>query len=300
MKSSPARARSSRSPSGAESTGLPATRDHAGSGRRPAVSISSASAASGQFGYHLGVSGRPGCASARARSPCRVPAGRGARSVAESGNIAPPGRSRLPVRTLSDVDQPAGRGCRTRLCRCRSGRIRRRWVRRRVSRAMARMSSGGHAAVRGDGLGRELPCRVGHFIDSRRRAPRRRPARPASPRRTAWAIDGEAAGRRCRAVIATCRSASSAVRVRRRVDDGQACRRASAAPCSLPGKSGAVHRLPLDSSGLAPMHTRWSVRSRSGTVIADRIAEHVAELRRAWASGPACSRSRRCGCQARG
>ena len=35
-----------------------------------------------------------------------------------------------------------------------------------------------------------------------------------------------------------------------------------------PGKSGAVHRLPLDSQGLAPSISRKSVRSRSGTGMA--------------------------------
>ncbi len=32
-----------------------------------------------------------------------------------------------------------------------------------------------------------------------------------------------------------------------------------------PGQSGAVARLPLDSTGLAPSSSRWSVRSMSGT-----------------------------------
>ena len=65
-------------------------------------------------------------------------------------------------------------------------------------------------------------------------------------------------------------SASSAVRVRLgsmtvRVPP----RRLSA--LSLPPKSAAVARLPLDTSGLAPMITRWSVRSRSGTVNANGL-----------------------------
>ena len=41
----------------------------------------------------------PGCASARSAKPCPRPGPR--RGCAGSGNIAPPGRSRLPVRTLS-------------------------------------------------------------------------------------------------------------------------------------------------------------------------------------------------------
>ena len=36
---------------------------------------------------------------------------------------------------------------------------------------------------------------------------------------------------------------------------------------SRPGKSGAVHRLPFECSGLAPRIIRYSVRSRSGTGI---------------------------------
>ncbi len=49
-----------------------------------------------------------------------------------------------------------------------------------------------------------------------------------------------------------------------RVDDGEGAA-ARLERLELPGKSGAVHRLPLDSSGLAPISSRWSVRSRSGT-----------------------------------
>ena len=53
-----------------------------------------------------------------------------------------------------------------------------------------------------------------------------------------------------------------------RVDDGEGAAALARSALSLPGKSGAVHRLPLDSSGLAPIRSRWSVRSRSGTGMA--------------------------------
>ena len=61
------------------------------------------------------------------------------------------------------------------------------------------------------------------------------------------------------------RSASSAVRVRAgsmTVSVPPRLRRA----LSLPGKSAAVARLPLETRGFAPMITKWSVWSRSGTV----------------------------------
>ncbi len=41
-----------------------------------------------------------------------------------------------------------------------------------------------------------------------------------------------------------------------RVDDDEPCRRVGASARSLPGKSAAVARLPLDTSGFAPMITR--------------------------------------------
>ena len=69
---------------------------------------------------------------------------------------------------------------------------------------------------------------------------------------------------------ATCRSASSAVRVRvGSITVSLPPRRLSA--LSLPPKSAAVATLPLDTSGLAPMITRWSVRSMSGTVNANGL-----------------------------
>ncbi len=66
---------------------------------------------------------------------------------------------------------------------------------------------------------------------------------------------------------AMCWSAAWAVLVRcGSITTSRPPRRRSA--LSLPGKSAAVARLPLDTSGLAPMRTRWSVRSRSGTGMA--------------------------------
>ena len=110
----------------------------------------------GQFGQRPPGSRRPGCASGRCVKPRPGPGGRGRGCGGPSGNIAPPGRSRLPVRTLttstsqlpsvpnSTVDVPirpytAAVGAAA------------------SSRASVRMSSAGDAAVRGDGLRREVP-----------------------------------------------------------------------------------------------------------------------------------------------
>ena len=65
---------------------------------------------------------------------------------------------------------------------------------------------------------------------------------------------------------ATCSSASSAVRLRRGSTTTTLPPRAWMA-LMRPGKSGAVHSEPLDSQGLAPSMSRWSVRSRSGTAM---------------------------------
>ena len=87
-------------PSGADRTGLPATVISARICPSPGVSISSASAASGSSPSPRDGP-RPGCASGRSRSRVPGSGGRGAGAVGPSGNIAPPGRSRFPVRTLS-------------------------------------------------------------------------------------------------------------------------------------------------------------------------------------------------------
>ena len=66
------------------------------------------------------------------------------------------------------------------------------------------------------------------------------------------------------------RSATSAVRVRfGSITVRRPPRRRSS--FSFPGKSAAVATLPLLTRGLAPMMTRWSVRSRSGTVNANGL-----------------------------
>ena len=61
-----------------------------------------------------------------------------------------------------------------------------------------------------------------------------------------------------------CSSASRAVRVRRGSMTTTFPPRARIAR-SRPRMSGAVSRLPLEASGLAPRISRWSVRSTSGT-----------------------------------
>ena len=99
MKSTPSSARLSRSPSGADSTGLPAMVITALIWPSPGVSISSASAAAGSSDRASGWPETRLC-----QRPVRKPrpgrGGRGADAVGESGNMAPPGRSRLPVRML--------------------------------------------------------------------------------------------------------------------------------------------------------------------------------------------------------
>ncbi|MFD0468349.1 hypothetical protein ACFQ0B_08555 [Nonomuraea thailandensis] len=96
MKSSPWKAVSSRSPCGADSTGLPATVSRNLTCPSPGVSISSASVATGSSPF---VSGRP--LTRLLHRPTAYGLRRPANSVAGLGNIAPPGLSRLPVSTFS-------------------------------------------------------------------------------------------------------------------------------------------------------------------------------------------------------
>ena len=63
-----------------------------------------------------------------------------------------------------------------------------------------------------------------------------------------------------------CASATSAVRERRGSTTTTLPPRAWIAR-SRPRRSGAVSRLPLEASGLAPRISRWSVRSTSGIAI---------------------------------
>ncbi len=96
MKSSRPKAASSRSPLGAESTGLPATVNRTLICPSPGVSISSARVATGSSPFASGNS-----LTRLLHRPTPYGLRRARISVAALGNIAPPGRSRLPVSTLT-------------------------------------------------------------------------------------------------------------------------------------------------------------------------------------------------------
>ena len=102
MKSRPSRARSSRAPSGVDSTGLPALVISARTWPSPGVSISSASTPTGSSPNTSGAPRTRECQRPvrkplpRPPGPCVLDAPAAAR-----GNIAPPTRSRLPVSALS-------------------------------------------------------------------------------------------------------------------------------------------------------------------------------------------------------
>ena len=133
-----------------------------------------------------------------------------------------------------------------------------------ISRASARISSAAHAAVRGDGLRGEVGGQRADFVDAvdvSASPPRSGATRPSS-NSTCTTANSRAASVPGRG--ARWRSASSAVRVRAGSMTVSLPPRLRSA-FSLPGKSAAVVTLPLDTRGLAPMITRWSVRSRSGT-----------------------------------
>ncbi len=70
-----------------------------------------------------------------------------------------------------------------------------------------------------------------------------------------------------------CSSASSAVRVRRGSTTTTLPPR-SRMPRSRPRMSGAVSRLPFETSGFAPSRMRWSQRSTSG-IGTDRIVPNI-------------------------
>ncbi len=98
MKSSPASASSRRAPSGVDSTGLPERVSIALTWPSPGVSISSRSA---DTGSSPAVSGRPRTRERHAPWWPRPMMPRPTTSMAGLVNIAPPSRSRLPVRMLS-------------------------------------------------------------------------------------------------------------------------------------------------------------------------------------------------------
>ena len=255
MNSSVASAASSRSLFGVDSTGLPATVISARTWPSPGVSISSASVATGSSPRDLGQARAPGCASGPVVKPRPPGSPSGAAGARASGNIAPPGRSRLPVSTLSTstsqlveraeldrvgADAAVDRG------RRRGGQLagqRRGW------------SSASTPHTVGDRLGGERPRRaLATLVDADDVLGEAAEVDEVLGEQRV--DDARTAGRRrCRAGWTGARRRPAAVRVRRGSTTTNRPPRAWIAS-SRPGKSGAVHRLPLDSHGLAPSISR--------------------------------------------
>ena len=195
-------------------------------------------------------------ASGRARRPrrCRARPCVRAEPVAAFGNIAPPGRSRLPVSTLSTSTsqlasvpnvcvvvpmRPYDRG------RCSSAPAAQ-LAREAPDRRRRRCRSGR------DGLGRE---RLGQRADLVEPGDVLAGSRVAGPRRRARAPSPQqqrvGAGADEDVLVGLLGGARAA-----RVDDDDLARRARGCARSRPRTSGAVIRLPLDASGLAPSISR--------------------------------------------
>ena len=187
-------------------------------------------------------------------------------------NMAPPGRSRLPVRMLStstsqlaSVPKAWVRGADAAVDRGRSAP--------RPAGGRGRGSS--RPATPGDrldGLGRERRDRGAHLVEAGdvlgrpcrgRRGPRRRARWPSPARR--WASVPGRIGDPLRWPSRRCGCGAGR---RRRASPPRSTRRSR-----RPGQSGAVARLPFDANGLAPRQSRKSVRSRSGTGTVN-AAEH--------------------------
>ncbi len=176
-------------------------------------------------------------------------------------NMAPPGRSRLPVSALTtstshDVSVPN----RAVVVPIRPytqalGAAARSRASARTSPASSPVRSAVASGVNGAASAStsSTPARYS-------------PAAPASTRPSAASTLTSAISRNASAPgrIARCRDATSAVRLRRGSTTTSVPPRASIASMR-PGQSGAVARLPLDAYGLAPRIRRKSVRSTSGT-----------------------------------
>ena len=190
MNSSPSSAASSRPPFGVDSTGLPARQTKARTWPSPGVSISSAMQTTGSSPSDSGI---PDPAVAAPEAHITLVAGR-ALGVGGTDrgprNMAPPGRSRLPVQALSTSTSQLVT-CRTRRWSCRCGRTRRAGrgqlpgSRRMVfaSTPVASATSSGANGARAGRPGRAPD--VGHGRPGRR-GPRRAacgPSRPAAGRR---------------------------------------------------------------------------------------------------------------------
>ena len=225
----------------------------------PGVSISSASAATGSSPR---TSGSPRTRVAkRPKRGSRGPSGPELRcAAAASGNSAPPGRSRLPVSTLSTStshDASVPNSCvqvPMRPYTAADGAA-------ASSAARARMASAGtpQAGATLSGVkGRSACVSSGTPTTWSARCAARVTPRSSSSCATPASSSASVPGRTAR-----CTSASLAVRdARGSTTTSRPPRRFSAR--RRPGRSGAVHSEPLDDIGSAPRTTSRSVRSTSG------------------------------------
>ena len=118
-------------------------------------------------------------------------------------------------------------------------------------------------ARRRDGLGREARRRARGPRRGRRRWSASARGSASSSSKSTW-TSANSSSASVPGRMKRCSSASRAVRVRRGSTTTTFPPRARIAR-SRPRMSGAVSRLPLEASGLAPRMSRWSVRSTSGT-----------------------------------
>ena len=260
-RSSPSSARSIRAEFGVERAGLPASVISARTWPSPGTSISSASAATGSSPR---LSGRP--RTRVCQRPTVIPRPRpGSPALlrcpaAASGNMAPPGRSRLPVRTLSTStshDASVPNSCVVVPIRpytaAASAAASSRAIRRIVA---ASIPQTGAAASGVNGRARSRTASIPAVCSASRPGAAR-----SSSNRTCTSANS-----RCASVpgrIGWCSSAASAVRLRRGSTTTSLPPRARSA-FNRPRMSGAVISEPLDASGLAPSISRCRVRSTSG------------------------------------
>ena len=249
-----------------ETSGLPAMVISARICPSPGVSISSARHDTGSSPR---ASGRPAHAAVPAPDREALAAARLADGVAlarrrRAVNIAPPSRSRLPVSTFTtSTSQLAS--------------VPNSWVQVPIRPYTAARVGGGQlarhpadlvgldAAGAGHLLGREGARQLLDLVEPVEVLAEAARGR-SGPRRTACARSPNS---RCASPpgrMKWCSSAASAVRVRRGSITTTLPPRSRMAR-RRPRMSGAVSRLPLETSGLAPRISRWSVRSTSGTGI---------------------------------
>ena len=191
-------------------------------------------------------------------------------AAAARGNMAPPSRSRLPVSTLStSTSQLAS--------------VPNSWVQvpiRAYTAARGAPASSRAMTLICSASIPQAPATRSAVNSLRSAGSSSRPltcsaSGPGSARSSSKSVQASAASSRASVPgrMKWCSSASSAVRVRRGSITTTLPPR-SRMPRSLPRMSGAVSRLPLDTSGFAPRISRWSVRSTSGTGT-DRMVPNI-------------------------